>query len=180
MKTNKGSEFETSAAMDVTGKNSQLIANHTDIEFQKKLRKKDAEMHQLTVTYNKDLINATDDSRFKHKIFVGNTIVVRLEKTDFLVPSEIDGMHTINPLCWIQVQTPDYPQGKWIMNPLPYNYRGVVVAVGDEVIRHRKEANLMALEVGDVVELNWFDLKQLRYYPDKNKIDLIDLATPYA
>lgn len=178
---NKGSKFESKAAMDVTGKNAKLLANPADIKKQEELKKMDAETQKKINEYNLDLQNAPDDKRFHNKHFVGNSIVVKLEKINWLIPSQVaDGFNTLNPLHFVTVSTPDYPDGKMVMNPFPYQFRGVVVAIGDEVTKYRKENGLTPLEISDIVELNWFEIKPMRYYPEKHRIDQVTLDNPYA
>jgi hypothetical protein len=127
------------------------------------------------------LENAHLDKRFQTKTFVGNSIIVKLEKFDYLTPSEvIEGAHIINPLYILNVATPDHPKGKTIANPLPYSYIGTVVAIGDEVKNYREKNGLMPIIPGDTVELTWFDLKEYRYYPDKNRLDWMTLDNPHA
>lgn len=181
MKIEKGSKYESKAAMDMTGKNAKLLANPADILKQEELKKMDAKQQAEINAYNLDLENAPDDRRFHNKHFVGNTIIVKLEKINWLVPSQVvDGFTTINPFHFITAVTPDFPNGKTIMNPFPYQFRGVVVAIGDEVTKYRAEKELVQLEVGDIVELNWFEVKPMRYYPEKHRIDQVTLDNPYA
>lgn len=177
-----GSQFEGKSVEDLLGKTtSKLLANPTDKAEQDKLMLQDIATQNVISSYNKDLEYACEDIRFKHKHFVGNTIIVKLEKLNWFVPSELNtDLFSINPLQMVAVTTPDHPRGKIIENPLPYNYRAVVVAIGDEVSKYRKDNKLTILEAGDIVELNWFDVKQYRYYPDKNKIDQITLDSPDA
>jgi hypothetical protein len=177
----KGSEFESMAAQDLNGSAGKLIANPTSEEQLAKRIAEDISLQTEISEYNIDLQNAHHDKRFTDKTFTGKFVIVKLEKINWLVPSEYNPeMHTINPLYFIQVVTPDFPKGKLIQNPLPYGYKGTVVAVGDEVIQHRFENKLDPICVGDTVELSWFDLKEYRYYPDKQKIDQITLDSPYT
>jgi len=174
-------KFESKAALSVVGNKSNLLANPTDKEFQDKLKEADTIEQNSVINYNRALLCAENDTRFHNKVFTGSNVIVKLERFNFLIPSQvITGSVTINPLSYVTVSTPDYPQGKVVRNPLPYSYRGVVVAVGDEVADYRQSRNLTALEVGDFVELAWFNLKDYRYYPDKNKIDQITLDDPTA
>ena len=177
-----GSQYEGKSVEDLLGKTtSKLLANPTDKEEQQKLMLQDIETQNKINQYNKDLEYACEDVRFKNKHFVGNSVIVKLEKLNWFIPSDLDtDLFTINPLQMVAATTPDHPKGKIIENPLPYNYRGVVVAVCDEVVKYRAENNLAPLEAGDIVELNWFDVKQFRYYPNKNKIDQITLDSPDA
>lgn len=178
----KGSELESKAASDLMGKTTKkLHADPTDLERQKQLLEADLKAQQEVEEYNLDLENATSDRRFANRLFVGNSIIIKLEKINFLIPSDINpDLHTFNSLYIVRVATPDFPSGKNIINPLPYNYRGVVVALGDEAIKYRQENGLKPIEIGDIVELNWFDMKNFRYYPDKQRIDLISPDSPEA
>lgn len=182
MKHGKGSNYEGKAIEDLMGKTTgKLLADPTKVEAQEKLIQQDIKTQAAIDNYNKDLEYASDDVRFNNKIFVGNTIIVKMEKLNWFVPSEIDpDLFSVNPLQFVAAVTPDHPRGKIVQNPLPYNYRAVVVAIGDEVSKYRTENNLQSLAPGDIVELNWFDLKNYRYYPDKNKIDQITLDSPEA
>ncbi len=177
----KGSEYESKAAQDIIGKAAKLIANPTDVNEQQKRLLADKERQNSISEYNIDLANAHEDVRFRNKIFVGNSVIIKLEKINWLIPSNFEeGLHTLNPLYFLNVVTPDYPQGKIIQNPFPYGYRGTVVAVGDEVAKYRSEKGLESIVIGDTVELGWFDLKEYRYYPDKQKVDQVTLDNPIA
>lgn len=177
----KGSEYESMATMDAMGKAAKLIVNPTSKEEIKKRLEQDIEMQQEVTDYNMDLCNAHIDKRFTGKKFVGNFVIVKLEKINWLVPSDINPeLHTINPLYWLNVVTPDKPRGQLVMNPLPYNYQGVIVAVGDEVISYREKNKLSPIIPGDMAELTWFDMKEFRYYPNKQTVDQITLDAPYA
>jgi hypothetical protein len=177
----KGSEFESKASQDLIGKASKLLADPTSSDEQQKRLAQDREIQQSITDYNMDLEHAHTDVRFTNKTFTGNHIIIKLEKNNWLIPSNFeDGLHTMNPLYFLNVVTPDFPSGKMIQNPLPYGYKGTVIAIGDEVSLHRKEKGLTSINPGDSVELGWFDLKEHRYYPDKQKVDQITLDNPYA
>jgi len=84
-------------------------------------------------------------------------------------------LYTTNPKYFIPVTTPDNPNGSMVIeNPFPYNFRGVVAAVSKEV------AESTNIKPGDYVELDWVNIKESRYYPDKTKTDQVTLNSPEA
>jgi hypothetical protein len=177
----KGSEYESMATQDLNATASKLIADPTSKEEIEKRLMEDLHVQQEISEYNIDLQNAHLDKRFTNKFFCGKFVIVKLEKINWIVPSEYNSeLHTVNPLYYLTVVTPDFPKGKLVKNPLPYGYKGTVVAIGDEVSKYRDDNTLMPIREGDTVELSWFDLKENRYYPDKQKVDQITLDSPYA
>jgi hypothetical protein len=173
-----GSGFEAKNASSIFKQGDKLVADITDKKFHKERKEKDLQEQIKIQNYNKSLSTAHIDGRFAGKTFTGNNLVVKLEKSDYLILEQ--GLVTPNPLQFIPVTTPDDPKGMIIKNPLPYNSRGVIIALGEDIVRERQEKNLAPLELGQWVELGWFELKSHRYYPDKNKIDLITLDNPEA
>jgi hypothetical protein len=174
---NKGSEYESKAAQDL--KSSSLLDDPTSLANREKLRQKD-EAEQLHITaYNKGIFAAHLDNRFLNKYFVGNSIIIKLEIMNWLIPNKA-GQLTLNPNWSVGMKSPDSPSGKFIRNPLPYSFRGVVVAISDEVEKYRRENGLKALLPGDFVELNWFEIQNHRYYPDKHLIDHLTMDSPVA
>jgi len=173
-----GSGYESSVGDNIFKQGNKLIADINNPEFQKQRRARDIKEQLNVEEYNKKLATSHKDLRFKDKILCGNNIIVKLEKMDVLVES--GGNLVPNQMRIVTVSTPDDPMGKVIANPLPYNFRGVVIKVGDEIIAERAAKGLIPIEEGDWVELTWFELKNSRYYSDKDKIDLITLNNPIA
>jgi hypothetical protein len=134
--------------------------------------------------YNEECF--TPDPRFRVRTYQGNKVIVRLFKEDYIKNVHEVGDLTIYDAWFEEVEVQRYGQNKqkWIENPLPYVYSGVVVAISPEVTAEylkRKKAieevdpelakSFKVLSVGDEVEMEWFDLQSRRYYFDKQKTD---------
>lgn len=105
------------------------------------------------------------DPRFKEKVYLGSTVVVRLYKEDYM-----DNSNPKFPIVKANKVPAVTPSNKQIMvdNPLPYLFIGVICAMSEHAKEQYKE-----LKVGDKVDLTAFDLKADRYYLDKANIDLV-------
>lgn len=130
--------------------------------------------------YNKNILEV--DEAFKNKIFVNNTLIVRLFKDDYIFKTNMSEsiITDVKKVNTIYVET-EGGKSAIIDNPLPYLFRGVVVAMSADVEDYFPE-----LQIGDVVELENFNIQNSMYYPDKSKVDpiipvseIIDGINPY-
>jgi hypothetical protein len=143
-------------------------------------------------TWNTETTRAIDDT-FSHMRITGGDIVVRLFKENFIKGiDELNDGSIIYDAYIGQVEAQRIGQGKtrWIDNPLPYLFAGVVVAISPEVkfeqakkLQEMKDFDakhgtsfseeFKPLEPGMVVNLTWHDRQRDRFYLNKQKIDLI-------
>ena len=119
--------------------------------------------------YNVNIGNI--DPKFTSKTFVGNDIIVRLKKEDYIIKdsgSDLkDGIKRDNQ---ISIQQGD---GNWttIDNPLPYIYSGVICAIPPFVANEYEANSGVKLEAGMEIEIDSISLVESRYYLDKTKGD---------
>jgi hypothetical protein len=167
------SNFESKAAMNMTGsfKASEQLIDGTGTERVEAMLKEHDRLQKEVCEYNKELPTA-HMSDISLKTFFGHNVVVKLERFDHLVPIEDTSFSTVNPKKYVQITTPDNPRGMVVTNPFPYNFRGIVVAVGSDVQQD--------VVPGDYVELRWFNIKEDRYYPNKTLTDEVTVQTPEA
>lgn len=134
------------------------------------------EKQKAIMDYNKNIYNL--DPAFENKTFAGNTVIVRLFKNDYLDMTnitDIDNIPTeqmihVLPSTKIEMETDG---GKLILidNPINYTFKGVVIAMSNQVKEKSKETLGFQLEPGQTVELVNFDFPNYKYYLNKFKID---------
>lgn len=112
------------------------------------------------------------DSRFASKTFIGNDIIVRLRRQDYLIKNSgsdlKDGIKVSNEIAIEQAD------GQWntIDNPLPYMYSGVICAIPSFVTKEYEANSGVKLTEGMNVEISDIALIPARYYLDKTKRDM--------
>ena len=130
--------------------------------------------HNLKVQAEVDEYNANIgniDPKFASKTFIGNDIIVRLRKEDYLIKNSgdklKDGIKRDNQFPMQQAD------GNWttIDNPLPYIYSGVICAIPPFVAKEYEANSGVKLEAGMEVEIDNISLVENRYYLDKTKGD---------
>lgn len=130
--------------------------------------------HNLKVQAEVDEYNnniGTIDSKFKSKTFIGNDIIVRLRKEDYLIKDSGDKLKDgIKRDNQFPIQQGD---GNWttIDNPLPYIYSGIICAMPPFVANEYEVNSGVKLEAGMEIEIDNVSLIENRYYLDKTKGD---------
>ena len=127
----------------------------------------------------------------------GSTIIVRLHKENYIKGIEMvlaNGQPVYDH--WIsqvdgRMRKTDPP--KWVDNPLPYVFSGVIVAISPGAKAHFvKEQKMISdiseelgaqykiPEVGDIVNLDHFQFADARYYKNKQSRDFIKNPEEYS
>jgi hypothetical protein len=131
---------------------------------------------------NKEVYVISDE--VKNLQMLGSSVVVKLFKEDYIKSVTMVGDTELYDAYIGQVEIQRIGQNKhdFIENPLPYVFSGVVHAISPEVqaLYAKKEAEMkeagiefIPLKVGSKVNLEWHDRQRDRFYPNKQKIDLI-------
>lgn len=127
------------------------------------------------------LAGAKDDiERFKDRVYVNDTIIVKLLKHNWIDKSAQDnallGGSAVSKVQKIMIETPQVgKEPKLIDNPLPYRFEGIIVAM-DPMLAKKDTARMFT--VGTLVRTISFNLKEDRYYfhdGQREWIDSIDL-----
>ena len=124
------------------------------------------------------------DPFFNSIQLTGDYVIIRLFKENFIKGKMLIGETEVYDAWYDQVQISMYAQNKqkWVENPLPYVYGGVVVAMSPRVeAQQKKVQEELSLEgilcrylmVGDTVDLEWFSLQDKRYFKNKQETDKI-------
>jgi len=172
------------ANSDISNKERELLQNGGMSEQTANSMIKKMEAKQEAIDeYNKNC--GIIDAAFSNLQLVGKSLIVKLHKENYIknVTYYADGTPLYD--SWIsQVDGRMHPteQPKWIDNPLPYVFTGVVVAISpqaelgfeEEVNDLRKQGvKAKAIQVGDIVTLEHFMFADKRFYMDKQKRDFI-------
>jgi hypothetical protein len=150
------------------------------------------ENKQLEIdNYNYQEINIIDDY-FKGISLIDSALIIRLHKENYIKQVDILPNGTVLYDAWIsQVdgRMTKADREKWVDNPLPYVFSGVIVAISPiaqlEYIK-KKEALPEELrdqfkipEVGDIVNLDHFMVADRRFYLNKQARDFIKNPEEY-
>jgi hypothetical protein len=132
------------------------------------------------------------DPFFEGLQLTGKDVIIRLHKENYIkgISKYTDGVPLYD--AWIsQVDGRMHAseQPKWMDNPLPYVFTGVVVAIAPSIkADYVKEAarvkeltgeDMQVLSVGDIVHLEHFMFADKRFYINKQKRDFIKNPTEY-
>lgn len=127
--------------------------------------------------YNNEILGRKIDERFEKFVYVGDKLVVRLLREDFIKSIEVTKLMTDegeieieHPIVSIQQvdareRTSDIE--RTLPNPLPFIFRGLVCAISKPTASWFKEQHGVDLKVGAIVNINEIVLKYERFYLDK-------------
>jgi hypothetical protein len=150
------------------------------------------EKRQLEIdNYNFEEVNLVDDY-FKGISFVDSALIVRLHKENYIKEVSIMPNGVVIYDAWIsQVdgRMNKAEREKWVDNPLPYVFSGVIVAISPlaqmeyvkkkETLSDELKDSFKVPEVGDIVNLDHFMVADRRYYPNKQARDFIKNPEEY-
>ena len=150
------------------------------------------EKRQLEIdNYNFEEVNVVDDY-FKGISFVDSALIVRLHKENYIKEVSIMPNGVVIYDAWIsQVdgRMNKAEREKWVDNPLPYVFSGVIVAISPlaqmeyvkkkETLSDELKDSFKVPEVGDIVNLDHFMVADRRYYPNKQARDFIKNPEEY-
>jgi hypothetical protein len=150
------------------------------------------EKRQLEIdNYNFEKVNLVDDY-FKGISFVDSALIVRLHKENYIKEVSIMPNGVVIYDAWIsQVdgRMNKAEREKWVDNPLPYVFSGVIVAISPlaqmeyvkkkETLSDELKDSFKVPEVGDIVNLDHFMVADRRYYPNKQARDFIKNPEEY-
>ena len=150
------------------------------------------EKRQLEIdNYNFEEVNVVDDY-FKGISFVDSALIVRLHKENYIKEVSIMPNGVVIYDAWIsQVdgRMNKAEREKWVDNPLPYVFSGVIVAISPlaqmeyvkkkETLSDELKDSFKVPEVGNIVNLDHFMVADRRYYPNKQARDFIKNPEEY-
>jgi hypothetical protein len=150
------------------------------------------EKRQLEIdNYNFEEVNLVDDY-FKGISFVDSALIVRLHKENYIKEVSIMPNGVVIYDAWIsQVdgRMNKAEREKWVDNPLPYVFSGVIVAISPlaqmeyvkkkETLSDELKDSFKVPKVGDIVNLDHFMVADRRYYPNKQARDFIKNPEEY-
>lgn len=150
------------------------------------------EKRQLEIdNYNFEEVNVVDDY-FKGISFVDSALIVRLHKENYIKEVSVMPNGVVIYDAWIsQVdgRMNKAEREKWVDNPLPYVFSGVIVAISPlaqmeyvkkkETLSDELKDSFKVPEVGDIVNLDHFMVADRRYYPNKQARDFIKNPEEY-
>jgi hypothetical protein len=150
------------------------------------------EKRQLEIdNYNFEEVNLVDDY-FKGISFVDSALIVRLHKENYIKEVSIMPNGVVIYDAWIsQVdgRMNKAEREKWVDNPLPYVFSGVIVAISPlaqmeyvkkkETLSDELKDSFKVPEVGNIVNLDHFMVADRRYYPNKQARDFIKNPEEY-
>jgi hypothetical protein len=150
------------------------------------------EKRQLEIdNYNFEEVNLVDDY-FKGISFVDSALIVRLHKENYIKEVSVMPNGVVIYDAWIsQVdgRMNKAEREKWVDNPLPYVFSGVIVAISPlaqmeyvkkkETLSDELKDSFKVPEVGDIVNLDHFMVADRRYYPNKQARDFIKNPEEY-
>lgn len=150
------------------------------------------EKRQLEIdNYNFEEVNVVDDY-FKGISFVDSALIVRLHKENYIKEVSVMPNGVVIYDAWIsQVdgRMNKAEREKWVDNPLPYVFSGVIVAISPlaqmeyvkkkETLSDELKDSFKIPEVGDIVNLDHFMVADRRYYPNKQARDFIKNPEEY-
>ena len=141
--------------------------------------------------YNFQEINIIDDY-FKGISFVDSALIVRLHKENYIKQVDVLPNGTVLYDAWVsQVdgRMNKADREKWVDNPLPYVFSGVIVAISPlaqleyvkkkESLPEELKDQFKIPEVGDIVHLDHFMIADRRFYPNKQARDFIKNPEEY-
>lgn len=135
------------------------------------------------------------DPHFDDIQFSNDDIIIRLHKENYV--KEVEEVSGRNPIydAWIsQVDGRMHKadREKWIDNPFPYAYSGVIVHMSPlaKAFFKKKKKSIEEVdkniakqfkvpEVGDIATLNHFRFADFRYYANKQKMDFVKNPNEY-
>jgi len=157
------------------------------------LARRNVETRQDKIDHYNGVICNKIDPFFNTLQLTGKNIIVRMHKENYIknVSEYSDGVPLYE--AWTS-QVDGRPtreaRARWVDNPLPYIFTGVVVAMSPSArIDANKEVKLIkeelpgvtckALEVGDIIHMEHFMYADKRFYVDKQKRDFIKNPEEY-
>jgi hypothetical protein len=172
-----------------------IVGANNSEEAKKLAQLKRVEMEQRQEdidTYNFNICDQIDPY-FKAIQISGKDIIVRLYKENYIKGIEefADGVPMYDAwITQIDGRRKKTDPEKWVDNPLPYIFSGVVVAMSpgaiaaqqkefEEIVALDPNTNFKKLEVGDIVQLEHFMFQDKRYYKNEQQRDFIKNPTDY-
>lgn len=171
-------------SLKTTGVNAKQMA---------KVAKEKMEKRQDKIDYYNSVTCNIIDPFFNTLQLTGKNVIIRLHKENYI--KEVSNYANGVPLydAWVSQVDGRMHQSekpKWMDNPLPYVFSGIVVAMSPAVkidINKEKEealyldpnANYKPLEIGDVVYLEHFMYADKRFYTNKQKRDFLKNPQEY-
>lgn len=130
------------------------------------------------------------DEHFDDIQLTGKSIIVRLFKENYIKSVDVVGDNILYDAWLSQVdgRTDRSQQPKWVDNPLPYVWTGVVVSISPAVMQDivnetnsikTLDANYKPMQVGDIVQLAPFMIADVRYYTNQQHRDFIKNPNEY-
>ena len=130
------------------------------------------------------------DNHFKGIQLTGKSIIVRLFKENYIKDVTVleDNVLYDAWLSQVDGRMNKTESPKWVDNPLPYIWSGVVVAMSPNVLadlvdEHNKvkfyDTTHKVLQVGDIVQLSPFMIADVRYYTNQQHRDFIKNPNEY-
>jgi hypothetical protein len=132
------------------------------------------------------------DSYFNSITFVDSAMIVRLHKENFIKQIDVMPNGMVSYDAWIsQVdgRMNKADREKWVDNPLPYVFSGVIVAISPlaqldyvkkkESLPEELRNGFKVPEVGDIVNLEHFMIADRRFYLNKQARDFIKNPEEY-
>lgn len=185
---------------------NQDIPKKIDNQLEIDLLLMDLEFQKKAIDWNRNYVgkkrkNGTDLMTEMNKIqLTGNSIIVHMFKEYPITASKVTFNEDGKIVSWvcepsiIDNRKHSTDKENWALNPIPTIWKGVVVGISDNVkltIANRKKemedkgldvSNYISLSVGDIVYLNHFMTKNMRFYIDKQEAiqDIVYSPTNYT
>lgn len=171
--------YEPKEFADLSGQlQRQIVADPNDPEQVEQYWKRDWRIQAEAEKYNKNLQYTHQEPEFQYGYLQGRYLIIKLERKNWLIPAQITKLSEEKTVASATISSENFERShegnrtvKEYLTPFPYNFRGFVSMVGEDVDSFCEGD--FVIKPGDFVEVNHFNLQNQRYYPDKSKTDII-------